>query len=188
MLAYAERKAGALRVRWVEGDFRSFELGGSFDLILACGHAFQALLTEADQRSFLRCARHHLNARGRLAFDTRNTVPLYLDVNGEERSWHSFVLPDGTQVDVSGVEVYDAASSIMHCRTFRTQRNSGLRTETALDIKFTAPDDLRHLLEDCGLQSERLLGDFSGGPLIAASPEIIVVARPKHAGQSGAAT
>jgi SAM-dependent methyltransferase len=187
MLAYAERKAGTLGVRWVEGDLRSFDLGGQFDLILACGHAFQALLTEADQRTFLRCARRHLAADGRLAFDTRNTVPLHLDVDGKEWSWHSFVLENGTQVDVSGAEVYDAATGIMRYRTFRTRRDSGLRTETVLDIKFTAPDDLRRLLDECGLQPERLLGDFSGGALTGSSPEIVVVAWPKHAGQSGAA-
>jgi SAM-dependent methyltransferase len=187
MLAYADRKAAALGVRWVEGDFRSFDLGGRFDLILACGHAFQALLTETDQRMSLRCARRHLAAGGRLAFDTRNTVPLHLDVDGAERPWHSFVLPDGIQVDVSGTEAYDAATGIMRYRTFRTRRDSGLRTETVLDIKFTAPADLRRLLDDCGLEPDQLLGDFSGGPLTASSPEIVVVARPKHAGQSGAA-
>jgi len=187
MLAYAERKAGAVTVHWVEGDFRSFDLGGSFDLILACGHAFQALLTEADQRAFLRCAHRHLAAGGQLAFDTRNTVPLHLDVDGKERSWHSFTLPGGALVDVSGTEVYDAATGIMRYRTFRTRRDSGLRTETVVDIKFTAPDALRRLLHDCGLEPGRLLGDFSGGPLTDSAPEIVVVARPKRAGQSGAA-
>jgi SAM-dependent methyltransferase len=187
MLTYAEAKAGHLATRWVEGDFRNFELGREFDLIIACGHAFQALLTEADQRTFLRCARRHLAAGGRLAFDTRNTVPLHLDVTSQEGSWHSFVLPDGSVVDVSGIEAYDAAAGIMHYRTFRTRRDSGVRTETVLDIKFTAPDDLLCLLRESGLQEERVFGDFSGGPLTDASPEIVVVARSDQAGQSEAA-
>lgn len=188
MLAHAERKAGPVSVRWVEGDFRSYDLGRGFDLIIACGHAFQALLTEADQQTFLRCARRHLAAGGRLAFDTRNTVPLHLDATGRERFWHSFALPDGGLADVSGIEAYDAATGIMHYRTFRTGRDSGLRTETVLDIKFTAPEDLRRLLRESGLRAERMLGDFSGGLLTDASPEIVVVARPDQAGQSEAAT
>ena len=184
MLAYARSRAGHLAIRWVEGDFRNFDLGQEFDLIIACGHAFQALLTEADQRTFLRCVRRHLAADGRVAFDTRNTVPLHLDVTGQERPWHSFVLPDGGVVDVSGTEAYDTVTGIMHYRTFRTRRDSGLRTETVLDIKFTTPSDLLRLLRESGLREKRLFGDFAGGPLSDASPEIVVVAGSDHAGQS----
>ena len=75
----------------------------------------------------------------------------------------------------------------MHYRTFRTRRDDGLRSETVLDIKFTSPDDLRRLLRASGLRVDRLFGDFAGGPLTATSPEIVVVTRPDHAGQSEAA-
>jgi SAM-dependent methyltransferase len=177
MLAQARRKAAELPIRWVTGDFSAYDLNSQFDLIISCGHAFQALLSEDRQLAFLRCARAHLGEGGILAFDTRNTVPLHLDVSGDERFWHSFVLPDGGIVDVSGTEVYDRATGIMHYRTFRTRRDSGLRTATDLDIKFTAPDDLRRLLRQSGLREDRLFGDFFGGPLTDASPEIVVVAR-----------
>lgn len=187
MLAQAATKTGPLSVRWIAGDFRSYDLGREFDLVIACGHAFQALLTEADQLTFLRCARRHLADEGVLAFDTRNTVPLHLDVTGEEQFWHSFALPDGAPVDVSGSERYDPASGIMHYRTFRTRRDDGRRSETVVDIKFTAPDDVRRLLRTSGLRLDRVFGDFAGGPLTATSPEIVVVARPDHAGQSEAA-
>ena len=188
MLAHAETKAGPLSIRWVAGDFRLYDLGCQFDLIIACGHAFQALLTEADQLTFLRCARRHLADGGRLAFDTRNTAPVHLDVGGGERFWHSFALPDGATVDVSGSELYDSATGIMRYRTIRTRRGSGQRSETVLDIKFTAPEDVGRLLGASGLRADAMFGDFAGGPLTELSPEIVVVARPDHAGQSSAAT
>jgi hypothetical protein len=72
-------------------------------------------------------------------------------------------------------------------RTFRTQRDSGQRTETVLEIKFTAPGDLRRLLRVNGLREEHMFGDFSGRPLTDASPEIVVVAQSDQAGQSGGA-
>jgi len=184
MLAHAEEKAGPLSLCWVEVDFRSYDLGCEFDLIIACGHAFQALLTEAEQLTFLRCARRHLAEGGLLAFDTRNTVPLHLDVTGGERFWHRFTLPDGVPVDVSGSELYDPAVGVMRYRTFRTRRDSGLRSETVLDIKFTTPDDLQRLLRASGLRADSMFGDFAGGPLTGISPEIVVVARLDHAGQS----
>lgn len=188
MLVHARRKASDLPIRWLTGDFRSYHLQDRFDLIICCGHAFQALLSEADQLAFLQSARAHLANGGALAFDTRNTVPLHLDVTGQEQSWHSFVLPDGAVVDVSGTQEYDAATGIMHYRTFRTRRDSGVRTETVLDIKFTTPSDLRHLLRKSGLRVEHMLGDFFGSPLTDASPEIVVVATLDQAGQSGPAT
>ncbi|MGH6930580.1 MAG: class I SAM-dependent methyltransferase [Dongiaceae bacterium] len=186
MLAHAQRKAPDLPIRWMAGDFRHYDLGRKFDLIISCAHAFQALLTEADRLAFLRCAQAHLAEGGILSFDTRNTVPLHLDVSGRECFWHSFALPGGGLVEVSGIEAYDAATGIMHYRTFRTRRDSGLRTETVLDIKFTAPDDLRRLLQVSGLREDRMFGDFSGGPLTDASPEIVVIARSADAGQSEA--
>ena len=187
MLAYAEEKSRTLSVRWVESDFCNYDLQRRFDLIIACGHAFQALLTEADQLTFLRCVRRHLADSGLLAFDTRNTVPLHLDVAAGERFWHSFALPDGALIDVSGTEQFDPATGVMRYRTFRTRRDDGRRSETVVDIKFTAPDDVRRLLRTSGLRVDRLFGDFAGGPLTATSPEIVVVARPDHAGQSEAA-
>jgi SAM-dependent methyltransferase len=187
MLAYAEEKARALSVRWVECDFGDYDLRRRFDLIIACGHAFQALLTEADQLTFLRCARRHLADSGLLAFDTRNTVPLHLDVAAGERFWHSFTLPDGALIDVSGTEQFDPATGVMRYRTFRTRRDDGRRSETVLDIKFTSPDDLRRLLRASGLRVDSMFGDFAGGPLTATSPEIVLVARSDHAGQSEAA-
>ena len=186
MLAQAASKAGPLPIRWVEGDFCTYDLGRKFDLIMACGHAFQALLTEADQLAFLGCARRHLADGGALAFDTRNTAPLHLDVTEQERFWHSFVLPDGAAIDVSGTERYDSATGIMRYQTFRTRRDSGRRSETVLDIKFTAPGDLRRLLRTSGLRAERMLGDFTGAPLSKTAPEIVVVARIDRAGQSEA--
>lgn len=188
MLAQAAGKAGALPVRWVEGDFCAYDLGRKFDLILACGHAFQALLTEAQQLAFLGCARRQLADGGALAFDTRNTAPCHLDVTAEERFWHSFVLADGTPIDVSGTEQYDPTTGIMRYRTFRTRRDNGQRSETVLDIKFTTPDDLQRLLRTSGLRAERLLGDFAGGPLTETAPEIVVIARLDRAGQSVTAT
>ena len=75
----------------------------------------------------------------------------------------------------------------MRYRIFRTRRDDGRRSETVLDIKFTAPDDVRRLLLASGLRVDRLFGDFAGGPLTATSPEIVLVARSDHAGQSEAA-
>jgi len=66
--ARAERAAG-VRVRWVEGDMRRFDLGTRFDRIVAPYHTLFALIEDADLASCLACVREHLVPGGRFAFD-----------------------------------------------------------------------------------------------------------------------
>ncbi|MFM9842869.1 MAG: class I SAM-dependent methyltransferase [Dongiaceae bacterium] len=49
MIDHARRKAKGLPIRWIDGDFRDFDLGETYDLAISCAHAFQGLLTEDDQ-------------------------------------------------------------------------------------------------------------------------------------------
>jgi SAM-dependent methyltransferase len=177
MLERARAKAGDLPIRWALGDFRDYDLGQSFDTALSCAHAFQGLMTEEDQRRYLACARRHLAAGGILAFDTRNTAPVHLDVDGRESFWHSFTMPDGRIIDTSTIDVFDAATGIMHYRVIRRDRADGSRRETTIDIKFTDPATLAQLLRDGGFAIETMQGDFVGGDLTPTSPEIVVVAR-----------
>src|ERR1700752_864011 len=139
MLKRARVKAGALPIRWLLGDFRDYALGQSFDTALSCAHAFQGLMTEDDQRRYLACARQHLVTGGILAFDTRNTAPAHLDVDGRESFWHSFTMPDGRVIDTSTIDVFDAATGIMHYRVIRRGRSDGSRSETTIDTKLTDP-------------------------------------------------
>ncbi len=181
MLAQARRKGAALTaaapIRWLEGDFRDYDLGESFDTALACAHAFQGLLTTDDQRRFLACARRHLVAGGLLAFDSRNTAPVHLAVDGQEHHWHSYRMPDGRVIDSSTVERYDAATGIMHYRVIRREQAGGARSETTIDIRFTEPAVLERLLRAAGFAVEAMYGGFAMEPLTPASPEIVVVAR-----------
>jgi SAM-dependent methyltransferase len=177
MLERARVKAGNLPIRWLLGDFRDYALGQSFDTALSCAHAFQGLMTEDDQRRYLACARRHLVAGGILAFDTRNTAPAHLDVDGRESFWHSFTMPDGRVIDTSTIDVFDAATGIMHYRVIRRDRSDGSRSETTIDIKFTDPATLERLLRDGGFAIDSMYGDFAGGALTPTAPEIVVVAR-----------
>ena len=164
-------------LRWVPGDFRDYDLGARFDTALSCGHAFQGLMTEEDQRRYLACARRHLDPGGLLAFDTRNTAPVHLDVDGSEQFWHSFVMPDGRAIDSSTIDRFDAATGVMHYRVIRRDRRDGGRSETTIDIKFTDPTTLTRLLQESSFAVEAMYGDFTGAALTPTSPEIVVVAR-----------
>src|SRR5260370_42627781 len=53
MLAVARRKPHAERIEWVESTGQNYKTHRRFDLIVMTGHAFQAVLTDADALSAL---------------------------------------------------------------------------------------------------------------------------------------
>lgn len=66
-LAVARGKSvGMSNIRWVQGDMRSFDLDGTFGLILIPGHSFQNIVTTTDQVACPESAKRHLAPDGLL--------------------------------------------------------------------------------------------------------------------------
>src|SRR5690606_29222012 len=70
-----------LQVAWIEGDIRNFRLDRRFRLALMTGHAFQALLTEEDQRACLERVAAHLEPSGRFVCEVRNPQARAIPLN-----------------------------------------------------------------------------------------------------------
>jgi SAM-dependent methyltransferase len=177
MIDHARRKAAGLPIRWVDGDFRNFDLGETYDLAISCAHAFQSLLTEDDQRRFLACVARHVAPGGVLAFDSRNPSPLHLDVPAGETHWQSFTDAAGDTVDASGTQHYDPATGLMRYDIFRTNQRTGARETAHITIKFTPLARLRELLSAAGFAAEQVYGTHLRDPWTPEAPEIVIVAR-----------
>jgi 2-polyprenyl-3-methyl-5-hydroxy-6-metoxy-1,4-benzoquinol methylase len=177
MIDHARRKAAGLPIRWVDGDFRSFDLGETYDLAISCAHAFQGLLTEDDQQRFLVCTARHVVSGGVLAFDTRNPSPHHLESPAGETYWQSFVDPAGDTVDSSGTQHYDPATGLMRYDIVRTIRRTGERRTAHITIKFTSLERLRELLTSAGFSIEQTYGTHRRDPWTPEAPEIVIVAR-----------
>ena len=177
MLNHARRKAKDLPIRWVDGDFRDFDLGDAYDLTISCAHAFQGLLTEDDQQRYLACTARHLVLGGVLGFDTRNPSPHHLEAPSGECHWHSFVDPAGDTIDSSGTQHYDPGTGLMRYDVFRTNRRTGNRQAAHITIKFTPLARLRDLLTSAGLAVEQVYGTHRREAWTPESPEIVIVAR-----------
>jgi SAM-dependent methyltransferase len=177
MIDHARRKAAGLPIRWIDGDFRNFDLGETFDLAISCAHAFQSLLTEDDQQRFLACTARHVVPGGMLAFDTRNPSPQHLEAPSGESHWQSFVDPAGDTVDSSGTQHYDTATGLMRYDIFRTIRRTGERQTAHITIKFTSLERLRVLLSAAGFSIEQAYGSHRRDPWTPEAPEIVIVAR-----------
>ena len=187
MLGVARSRPGTETVDWVQSDGQSLRLARRFDLVVMTGHAFQALLSDADALAVLETAAHHLKPEGRFVFETRNPA---------KRAWLSWT-PDATrevvQTAAQGrVEAfYDAAAEAgadtgivgiaQHCRFLDGGLNGGL--SGGLErigrsrIRFIGRDHLAGLLARAGLVATAWYGDWHRGAFTPASKEIIAVTR-----------
>ena len=178
MLARAAEKSRGLPIRWVEGDMRDFVLSERFALVTMAGNAFQALLTDDDQRAMLACVQRHLKPGGRLAFDTRN--PRHSDLYGNEfeTHWHDYPDEDGTPIEVWAKEIYDPATEILGCTILRRRRGDQRPPRSSrIDLRYLSVVALNARLEEAGFEIERQDGDFAGGALTPDSPSIVSVCR-----------
>ncbi len=185
MLGVARSRPGTEAVTWVQSDAQNLRLARRFDLITMTGHAFQALLSDADALAVLETAAHHLKPDGQFVFETRNPA---------KRAWLSWT-PDQTrevvQTPAQGrVEAfYDAAAEAgaepgaetdtgivgiaQHCRFL----DQGLERIGRSRIRFIERDHLAGLLARAGLAAAAWYGDWYRGAFTPTSEEIIAVTR-----------
>ena len=183
MLGVARSRPGTETVDWVHSDGQSLRLARRFDLVTMTGHAFQALLSDADALAVLATAAHHLKRDGQFVFETRNPA---------KRAWLSWT-PDQTrevvQTPAQGrVEAcYDAVAGAetgaeadtgivgiaQHCRFL----DQGLERIGRSRIRFIERDHLAGLLARAGLVAAAWYGDWHRGAFTPTSKEIIAVTR-----------
>lgn len=187
MLEQARKKSTGLPTRWVEGDARMFNLGEQFRLIFLTGNAFQAFLTNADQKALLQRVRAHLQDEGLFAFETRNPLlSTFEDRNGlfvrlethlEEESWPSLIDANGHEVRITRTREYDHFTQILHWTTIRRwhEGNQERTKITRIALRYTFPQELAALLHYNGFEVLRLYGDWNLEPLMAESRSILIV-------------
>jgi hypothetical protein len=167
---------------------RSFDLGETFALAIVPGHAFQHMVTEADQVACLDCIRRHLEPAGRLV--------LHLD--HQDFAWLGGLCTGQGGAFGPASEVVDPTTGhrVRTARAWSYERSTQTATLVMaweeigrdgeiLDRWQTGPlrlhcafrFEVAHLLARAGFQVEALYGDFSRGKLRDDSSETIWVAR-----------
>jgi SAM-dependent methyltransferase len=176
MLDVARRKTRNEKVEWLHGDARSVRLGRRFDLIIMTGHAFQAVLTEADQIALFRTVAAHLGPNGRFAFNSRNPAA---------QEWLDWVPGSSNRVvdtaAYGAVEIWNEATMnpdrildlVEHYRILANGRQ--LRSDTRL--RFSAPEELWDGMMAAGLAVEHCYGGWDRSAFTPDAREIIVVAQ-----------
>lgn len=181
MLDYARRQSGAELLEWILGDASVIPSVIQADLVICTGNAFQHIAPEALLPT-LGAVRRSLRVGGTFCFDTRNPdhgaweswtrerTEAVRDTDfGVLREWLDIV-----EFDSGRRVVFDAHN------VFPDGRD---RVYTST-LYFRAPDELRKALEHSGFADVDIAGTWTGGPVTASLPSLIVRA---VAGQGGGA-
>lgn len=175
MLAVARARPGADRVAWVQAAGQELDLGRRFGFAYMTGHAFQAILTDAEAVALLRAVGGHLLPSGRFVLETRNPAL---------RAWERWVPSAATarmsplygRIEEVDAAAYDPVTGIVTVDTRYRLLDSGEERVGGSRLRFIDHGHLVRLIAAAGLRLVDWLGDWDGSPCDPArSPEIIAV-------------
>ncbi len=179
MLSLAERRtAGSgLKIAWIRGDMRNFDLGRRFRLIFVASNSFSHLYSLPEIEACLGSVRRHLVASGRFVVDVFNPAlgvfvrpPDYRSPVGEYDDPRS-----GGRVAVSKAVRYDSASQISHETWYFRHEVTGEEESVPLNLRMFFPQEIDALLRYSGFRIERKYGDYEHAAFSDSSRKQIIV-------------
>jgi hypothetical protein len=183
-----EKSAGMSNMRWVQGDMRSFDLGETFGLAIIPGHAFQNMVTVADQVACLESVRRHLIPCGVLVVHLDHQAVSWLgDLTGDRggvfEAAEQFPHPKtGRQIRTSRAWSYEPSTQTAIAQTVWEEIGADGRVvdrwETGpIRLHCVFRFEMEHLLARVGFAVEAVYGGFFRQGLQDESSEMIWVAR-----------
>jgi SAM-dependent methyltransferase len=175
MLAQARQRAD---IEWICGEAAALGRTHEFDLAVMTGHAFQALIEDAELRATLAAVHAALKTDGRLVFETRNPA---------DRVWERWT-PDrvlevddrqGNRVRVSWqIEVPFDGRTVSFAETYSSTAWDTAQVSRSR-LRFLDADGVARFLAEAGFVIEEQFGHFDRRPLTRESPEIVTIARAR---------
>ena len=177
MLDMARKRAGGDKVTWVEADARTVRLDRRFELVVLTGHSFQVFLTADDQTAVLATIAAHLAPGGRFIFDTRNPACPARKTRSADETRRHFHHGRLGKVEAWNESTYDDQAGVLTYENAYRVSETGHVFSAIAQIRYTPQPDLDVMIADAGLFVEDWLGDWTGAPFQATSPEIIPIGR-----------
>ena len=187
MLAHARTKAEAagVKIEFVEGDCRDFDLGRKFALIFMAFNSLQHLHDYASQAALFACVRKHLAEGGRFIFDVFNPRMGFLARSREER-WpeREYADPGGNgTIVLEHTMRYDDAAQVNHIKWYFSRRgaNGTERDFRVEDLRMRCffPQELDLLVRSQGFEIEHKYGNFERKPFASGDPKQVVECKSK---------
>jgi len=174
------------RLRLLEADLRTMDLGERYGLAIVALSSFQHLLTLDDQRQALERLAAHLQRDGLLLLDLVNPSPEWMS-GGDGALVHQetapFPEPDGPEL----LSKFVARTSLFDIQTdeqllvYDLVGSEGTLRRMAVEMKlrFLFRFEAELLLEATGFRLRALYGDYDLGAYHASSPRLILVAETR---------
>jgi SAM-dependent methyltransferase len=178
MIARAKQKAGALPIRWVTADARSFELERQFRLIFETGSVFMHILTRPGQEAFLARVHSHLEDGGRFITRLLFPHPPLMAAVDTEKEWFSYENHTGQQVRVSGTEYYDEIQQVKLETAYRRwvdETGQEVLRVAPLYLRYIFPQEMEALLHYNGFEVLERFGGWDLSPLTGESQQMIYI-------------
>lgn len=183
MLHLAKRKASQsrLRMRFLQGDIRSFDLGEKFRFIFIPAQSLSHLHRREEIEDCFSCVRRHLAGDGRFLIEVFNSsVRMLAREPGRRYPVGQFTDPNaGPQVIVTEEVSYDAASQVNHIRWFF--RNEGSTEERMLSFEMRQffPQEIDALLRYNDFLVEHKYGSYDEREFSSDAGKQLIICRPK---------
>ena len=185
MLVHARTKAEAaeVKVEFVEGDCREFDLGRKFALIFMAFNSMQHLHDYQSLAALFACVRKHLAEGGRFIFDVFNPkVEILARASGERRLEREYQDPDGKgKMAFEYSSTYDDAAQVSHIQCYFVRRGpSGEELDVRVEqlhLRSFFPQELDLLLRSQGFEIVEKFGNFERKPFAGGDPKQVVVCR-----------
>lgn len=183
MIELAKQKAKGVLIDWIVADVRNYHLGQKYNLIFEAGSVFQHMLTRHDQEAYLARVHEHLEVEGRLALNILLPKSKYLiSGNGEEVEWFTTRHPDGYEVKVSGIDVYDDLRQVKTetaYRRWKDETGKEVQNVAPLSLRYIFPQEMEALMYYNGFEIAEQYGDFDKTPATNESQLLIYVFRKR---------
>ena len=185
MLTEGARRAAvegvAEKIRFVEGDMRTFVAEPAGELVIIPFRGFQHLLSVDDQLAALTSIRRSLVPGGLLVLNLVLPDPeIQVAQHGRKVSHGEFVDERGRRCEMWGLPEYDVTSQRLRLRVGLDVYDGDRAVdtiETAFDLRLLHRFETEHLLIRAGFEVEALYGWFDERPLDGDAREMIWVAR-----------
>jgi SAM-dependent methyltransferase len=185
MLARAHERLDTLprasrdRIELRKGTLERLRLRRRFPLVIAPFNVWMHLYTREDIERGFATVRHHLEPRGRFAFDVLLPDPISLAREPSKR-YRGGNVPhprDGLRYRYSEYFSYDPLAQIETVMMdFEHPDDQGLSFCTPLTQRQFFPAELEALLHYNGFKVQSHTGDFDGAPISAATESQVIIA------------
>ena len=185
MLGHARTKAEAagLKIEFMEGDCREFDLGRKFALIFMAFNSMQHLHDYESLAALFRNVRKHLAEGGRFVFDVFNPkVEILARASGDRRLEREYQGPDGRgTMAFEYSSTYDDGAQVSRIQCYFVRRGANgeeleVRVEE-LHLRSFFPQELDLLVRSQGFEIVEKFGNFERKPFGSGEPKQVVVCR-----------